>query len=174
MGMTIEQAEKLLDSLATQEELLCKRADDASGYTRSGNESIRTSNAKTYEQHAKEYRQILRYLAEYRLMQADYETRLKADMVAMLTDIQLEIEENSYPENVYGDEYGIDEVISTDEIYQFIQQKIDALKAESEPQESKDNKCQCYDCKHFEKEGWSHCKIHEWALGDSKCSDYEE
>ena len=36
------------------------------------------------------------------------------------------------------------------------------------------NKCPCYDCKHFEKEGWSHCKIHEWANGDSRCSDYEE
>ena len=97
MGMSIEQAEKLLDDLATQEEFLCKRADDASGYTRSGNESIRTSNAKTHEQHAKEYRQILRYLAEYRLMQADYENRLKADMVAMLTELQLEIEEIEKP-----------------------------------------------------------------------------
>jgi hypothetical protein len=93
MGMTIEQAEKLLDDLATQEELLCKRADDASGYTRSGNESIRTSNAKTHEQHAKEYRQILRYLAEYRLMQTDYDERLKADMVAMLEDLDLQIDE---------------------------------------------------------------------------------
>ena len=97
MGMSIEQAEKLLDDLATQEEFLCKRADDASGYTRSGNESIRTSNAKTHEQHAKEYRQILRYLAEYRLMQADYETRLRADMVAMLKELQLEIEEIEKP-----------------------------------------------------------------------------
>jgi hypothetical protein len=92
MGMSIEQAEKLLDDLATQEEFLCKRADDASGYTRSGNESIRTSNAKTHEQHAKEYRQILRYLAEYRLMQADYEAILKADMVSMLENLDLQID----------------------------------------------------------------------------------
>lgn len=61
-----------------------------------------------------------------------YENRLKADLVAMLTEIQLEIEENSYSENAYGDEYGINKVISTDDIYQIIQQKIDKCKAESE------------------------------------------
>lgn len=120
--MTIEQAEKLLDDLATQEELLCKRADDASGYTRSGNESIRTSNAKTHEQHAKEYRQILRYLTEYRLMQAKYVERLKADMVAMLTEIQLEIEES---ENC-GKAFHLGLQMASN----IIQQKINALKGE--------------------------------------------
>ena len=32
-------------------------------------------------------------LCKYQQMQADYETRLKADMVAMLTEIQLELDE---------------------------------------------------------------------------------
>ena len=38
-------------------------------------------------------------LNKYQMMQADYENRLKADMVAMLTEIQLEIHEleNPYP-----------------------------------------------------------------------------
>ena len=124
MGMTIEQAETFLDDLATQEEYLCKRADDASGYTRSGNESIRTSNAKTHEQHAKEYRQILRYLAEYRLMQAEYESRLKADMVAILTEIQLEIEEMKMKslteKEIWNNAIGV--------CSEIIQQKINALK----------------------------------------------
>lgn len=62
---------------------------------------------------------------------AEYEARLKADMAAILTELQLEIEENSYSENVYGDEYSINKVISTDDIYQIIQQKIDKYKAES-------------------------------------------
>jgi len=127
MGMTIEQAEKLLDDLATQEELLCKRADDASGYTRSGNESIRTSNAKTHEQHVKEYRQILRYLAEYRLMQADYENRLKADMVAMLTEIQLEIEGLEVPLLYLAEDYE-GGVLDCKKI---IQQKINALEGKT-------------------------------------------
>lgn len=63
---------------------------------------------------------------------AEYETRLKTDMAAILEEIQLEIEENSYSENVYGDEYSINKVISTDDIYQIIQQKINTLKSESE------------------------------------------
>ncbi len=124
MGMSIKQAEELLDDLATQEEFLCKRADDASGYTRGGNESIRTSNAKTHEQHAKEYRQILRYLAEYRLMQADYENRLKADMVAMLTEIQLEIEETVKEEELIDKKWANGLHYSE----KIIQQKIDKLK----------------------------------------------
>lgn len=51
----------------------------------------------------------------------------KDDMVTILTKIQTEIEENSYSENVYGDEYGIDQVISTDDVYQIVQQKINSL-----------------------------------------------
>ena len=126
--MTIEHAEKLLDDLATQEELLCKRADDASGYTRSGNESIRTSNAKTHEQHAKEYRQILRYLAEYQLMQADYEARLKADMVAMLTELQLEFEEDLECGACCDNCHESCEDIPARWFLDFIQEKIKALK----------------------------------------------
>ena len=124
MGMTIEQAEKLLDDLATLEEFICKRADDASGYTRSGNESIRTSNAKTHEQHAKEYRQILRYLAEYRLMQADYENRLKADMVAMLEEIKeqlREMHEDFFETEHFDEAYGVSDSMDV------IQQKINDL-----------------------------------------------
>lgn len=67
--MTIEQAEKLLDDLATQEELLCKRADDASGYTRSCNESIRTFEAKKCEERAKQFTQIAEWLDKYRQIQ---------------------------------------------------------------------------------------------------------
>jgi hypothetical protein len=129
MGMSIEEAEKLLDDLATQEELLCKRADDASGYTRSGNESIRTSNAKTHEQHAKEYRQILRYMAEYRLMQADYNARLKADMGAMLEELKAEIEELEPPStDDYEDEETVGIRCGLIRAEKHIQEKINALK----------------------------------------------
>lgn len=54
-----------------------------------------------------------------------YMERLKADMVAMLTEIQLEIEELDTPSN--GDAY-----MTCSEV---IQQKINALKAESEDQD---------------------------------------
>ena len=65
---------------------------------------------------------------------ADYEQRLKADMVAMLTEIQLEIEEIPLiePANSYRDErykylpdYRLD-------VYTIIQQKINALKGDQE------------------------------------------
>lgn len=57
-------------------------------------------------------------MRKYQQLQADYETRLKADMVAMLTEIQLEIEELDTPSN--GDAY-----MTCSDI---IQQKINALK----------------------------------------------
>ena len=56
---------------------------------------------------------------------ADYEDRLKADMVAMLTDIQLEIEELQGKYSPYYDE-------ASQHTSQLIQQKIDALKEQTD------------------------------------------
>lgn len=63
------------------------------------------------------------------ILKADYENRLKADMVAILTEIQLEIEEipliesaNSYRDERYKylPDFRLD-------VYKIIQQKINAL-----------------------------------------------
>lgn len=69
-------------------------------------------------------------LRKYQQLKADYENRLKADMVAMLTDIQLEIEEKfndipfSYNHHQRTEFYrDIDEVI---------QQKINSLKEDND------------------------------------------
>ena len=69
---------------------------------------------------------------KYQLMQADYENRLKADMVAMLTEIQLEIDEIPIVTR-----HGVTGTVMTAQgmrkkIKENIQQKINALKAESE------------------------------------------
>jgi len=56
---------------------------------------------------------------------ADYEKRLKADMVAMLKEIQLEIEEL---EPLASDSIGFDMCVSMNS--DIIQQKINALKGE--------------------------------------------
>ena len=71
------------------------------------------------------------------LIVKDYEARLKADMVAMLTDIQLEIEELRLDKPLmsrYGHEcYGHEEKTSTEiqqECSEIIQQKIDELEGE--------------------------------------------
>ena len=72
---------------------------------------------------------------KYQKLKANYETRLKADMMAMLTEIQLEFEEEKLnTEHLHYDDLesaesyntGIDNCIDT------IQQKIDKYKAENE------------------------------------------
>ena len=60
---------------------------------------------------------------KYQMMQADYENRLKADMVAILTELQLEIEEL----DPSGDEWSD----SLDACSDIIQQKINELKETS-------------------------------------------
>ena len=60
---------------------------------------------------------------------SDYENRLKADMVAMLTEIQLELDEEIYDYN------GADmdsEAYAVGRCKDIIQQKINALKGEGE------------------------------------------
>jgi len=65
-------------------------------------------------------------MRKYQLLQADYENRLKADMVAMLTELQLEIEEkfNDRPFS-YNHHQRTEFYRDIDEI---IQEKINSLK----------------------------------------------
>jgi iron-sulfur cluster repair protein YtfE (RIC family) len=62
---------------------------------------------------------------KYQMLQADYENRLKADLVAMLTELQLEIEEL---EPLASDNVGFDMCVSMSS--DIIQQKINALREE--------------------------------------------
>lgn len=63
---------------------------------------------------------------KYQMMQDHYEARLKADMVAMLTEIQLEIEESEPLCNEC--DYAIDDCTSKAKVNDIIQQKINGLK----------------------------------------------
>lgn len=68
---------------------------------------------------------------KFQQLQADYEKRLKADMTAMLTEIQLEIEEcvdgaEGSPQFEQGVTNAREQVVG------MIQEKIDKLKVESE------------------------------------------
>ena len=67
-------------------------------------------------------------MRKYQLMQADYEARLKADMVAMLTEIQLEMEENTVRWYVGRVDGKSDDVVLMETINDIIQQKINTLK----------------------------------------------
>lgn len=67
-------------------------------------------------------------IKQYQMLKLDYNARLKDDMAAMLTEIQLEIED-LYPEHqCSGELTGFADAIET--ITPIIQQKIDALKGE--------------------------------------------
>ena len=52
------------EEVAEEQDKLCKRYDDASGYSRSHNEAIRTNDAKRCEECAKEHRQLAEWLRE--------------------------------------------------------------------------------------------------------------
>lgn len=80
---------------------------------------------------------------KYQQLQANYETRLKADMVAMLTEIQLEIEEKEQyyqdkfleSKNAVHDAAMGGRMFGCGECKEVIQQKINALKADTEDQD---------------------------------------
>ena len=52
------------EEVAKEQDKLCKRYDDASGYSRSHNEAIRTTDAKRCEECASEHRQLAVWLRE--------------------------------------------------------------------------------------------------------------
>lgn len=64
---------------------------------------------------------------------ADYEARLEADMVAMLTDMLIDVEEIASREQWC--DYANDNCISRYDVEDLFQQKINALKADTEAQD---------------------------------------
>lgn len=62
--MTLDEAIKHAEEEAIEQDKLCKRYDGASGYSRSHNEAIRTTEAKKCEECAKEHRQLAGWLKE--------------------------------------------------------------------------------------------------------------
>lgn len=79
---------------------------------------------------------VLAIVREDYIHKAEYEARLKADMVAMLTEIQLECEENTVRWYVGRVDGKSDDVVLMETINDIIEQKINELKAESEPQKT--------------------------------------
>lgn len=62
--MTIDEAINHAEEIAIEQDKICKRYDDASGYTRSHNEKIRTTDAIKCEICAAEHRQLAEWLKE--------------------------------------------------------------------------------------------------------------
>ena len=65
-GMTIDEAIQHCEDVAHNNDITKQRCDDASGYTRSGREEIRTSEAKKCEQCAADHRQLAEWLKDYK------------------------------------------------------------------------------------------------------------
>ena len=85
------------------------------------------SGQTTQAQHEESKRVAIDTMRKYQMFQADYEARLKADMVAMLEDLRLDFQEAELA-GVLDNK----ELIFADEVDDIIQQRINSLKAESE------------------------------------------
>lgn len=62
--MTFDEAIKLCMEIAEVHDKLSKRCDDASGYSRSHNEAIRTNDAKEFEKCSQDFRQLAEWMRE--------------------------------------------------------------------------------------------------------------
>lgn len=74
---------------------------------------------------------VLTIVREDYIHKADYESRLKADMVAMLIELKNELIDKSWNIDMYDDNLDF-ECCYLNDIYELIQQKIDKCKTESE------------------------------------------
>lgn len=71
----------------------------------------------------------MKLLEDVAIPKADYENRLKADMVAMLEDLRLAIEELDYPKDC---DYACNGCLYWGDVDKLIDKKINALKGENE------------------------------------------
>ena len=121
--MTIDEAIQHCEEVAKEQDKLCKRYDDASGYTRSHNEDIRTTDAKKCAECAEEHRQLAEWLKELKALkeQTDTLNKIRAEIGMYEADCRLQggtDECEKCNSNVFGSIYRI----------------IDKYKAESEAQ----------------------------------------
>lgn len=138
MGMIIDDSvkQKLLNSLAEESSMVISTAYAyAKNYILYGEDITKEWTTAVQQASVIEKVSLNAWAQAYETFRKEYETRLKADLVTMLTEIQLEIEEEKQDtkhlhyndlENAESYNNGIDNCID------IIQQKIDKCKAESE------------------------------------------
>lgn len=103
--------------------------DEAHGILSNG-----LANAPSEHEWCVAFKVAIDTMRKYQLMQANYKNRLKADLVAMLTEIQTEIDE--IPINADNSEpFKLGQASAYDKCENLIYQKINAIKAESEDKE---------------------------------------
>lgn len=84
--MTLDEAIKHAEEVAKEQDKLCKRYDDASGYTRSHNEDIRTTDAKKCAKCAEEHRQLAEWLKELKARREQDSDTISKQAVNTLVD----------------------------------------------------------------------------------------
>lgn len=124
--MTLDEAIIHAEEVAKEQDKLCKRHDDASGYTRSGNEKIRTNEAKKCAVCAEEHRMLAWWLRDYKRLK---EKEPSGDCISRQAVLDEAFE-------VDTKEYGRIEVVGVD--------AIDALPS------VKPQTWHCKNCKYFE------------------------
>lgn len=73
MRMSIEELITFCEEKEYNHRLNCKRYDDASGYTRSRIEEIRTNDAKREEMDSKSYHELKKIVRKYQKIQEIYQ-----------------------------------------------------------------------------------------------------
>ena len=131
MGMTIDDSvkQKLLDSLAEEPTMVISTAYAyAKNYVNYGEDITKAWTTAVQQASIIEKVSLNAWAQAHETFRREYETRLKADMVAMLEKLKSEIED-LYPEHqCTGELTGFADAIET--ITPIIQQKIDKLKGE--------------------------------------------
>ena len=116
---------QLLDKLSEESTMVLETAYVyAKNYVLYGADITKAWTTAAQQAYILEQVRLKAFTEAYDSFKKDYENRLKADMMAILTDVQLEIEEL----DTSGDEWSD----SLDACSDIIQQKINALKSESE------------------------------------------
>lgn len=90
---------------------------------------IESITVVTDEKQALAFALAVHTMKKYQTLQADYEARLKADMVAMLEDLRLAIEELDYPKDC---DHACNGCLYWGDVDKLIDEKINALKGENE------------------------------------------
>lgn len=120
--------QQLLDKLSEESIMVLETAYVyAKNYVLYGEDITKAWTTAAQQAYILEQVRLRAFTEAYDSFKKDYENRFKEDMLAMLTEIQLEIEEL----DPFGDEWSD----SLDACNDIIQQKINALKAESEGDE---------------------------------------
>lgn len=142
MGMTIDDnvKQKLLDSLAKEPPMVLSTAYAyAKNYVEYGEDITKAWTTAVQQVSILEKVRQKALVEAYDSFKKDYKARLKADMVAMLTEIQLEIEELDYFEGeelINITQELMDDVKSWEhgvkDCKKLIQQKIDTLKEQTD------------------------------------------